>query len=226
MADVLVAATKLCKNFQDADTTVSVLEQLSFNIYKGERIALMGQSGAGKSTLLHVLGGFESIDSGEIRVGTELISDLNDKQLSRFRREQLGMVFQQYNLISSLNVYDNITFTRRLKGMPASDDSVDELINILGIQHRLKHRPEQLSGGEQQRVAIARALAAKPKLLLADEPTGNLDEETAEQVMTMLIKAAAIDNITLLLVTHSHRTAAYLDKTWIFERGSIVCSAE
>jgi putative ABC transport system ATP-binding protein len=173
--------------------------------------------------LLHLLGGFDTISSGEIIINNCNISTMNDAELGKFRRTQLGMIFQQYNLIPSLSALDNITFVRRLNGLPAMDEDTEQLIDVLRLRNRLSHYPAQLSGGEQQRVAIARALAAKPSLILADEPTGNLDEETAAQVMTLLIKAVELNNVTLLLVTHSQTTAAYLQQTWRLEKGQLHC---
>ncbi len=219
----MINAQNLTKTYQDVDKQVTVFADLSFTIDAGETIALMGQSGAGKSTLLHLLGGFDTVSSGNITIGDECITSMDDQQLSVFRRTRLGMVFQQYNLIPSLTALDNITFVRRLNGLPAVDDFTQQLIEVLGLNQRLSHYPAQLSGGEQQRVAIARALAAKPTLLLADEPTGNLDEQTAAQVMALLLDAVALNDVTLVLVTHSQITAAHLQKTWRLQQGVLQC---
>lgn len=219
----MIIAKGIYKQFFEANKKIVLFNNLSFTIHAGETFALMGQSGAGKSTLLHLLGGFDKPDSGHIEINSQSISRMSDTQLSRFRRQFLGMVFQQYNLIPSLTARDNISFVRRLNGFSAEDDYTRELIHVLQLQGRLDHYPSQLSGGEQQRVAIARALAAHPKLILADEPTGNLDEQTASQVMTMLMRATALQQSTLLLVTHSHTTASYLDKVWHLEQGELLC---
>lgn len=218
----MISAKQLTKSYQDGHRQVEVFANLNFTINKGQTIALMGQSGSGKSTLLHLLGGFDKATSGEVLIDNQSITQMNDDQISQFRRKHLGMVFQQYNLIPSLTAKDNISFVRRLNGLPAYDEHCEQLIDVLGLTHRLDHYPAELSGGEQQRVAIARALAAKPKVILADEPTGNLDESTAAKVMELLIKAVQLDNVTLLLVTHSQTTASYLDQTWQLSQSNLI----
>lgn len=217
----MIVASKLSKNYHDGQRDITVFNDLSFTINSGQTIALMGQSGSGKSTLLHILGGFDNCDSGSVTINNQNIFTMNDSQLSQFRRLNLGMIFQQFNLIPSLSAADNISFVRRLNGLPAQDEFSRELTNVLGLSERLTHYPAQLSGGEQQRVAIARALACRPKVILADEPTGNLDEQTAATVMELLVKAVALDNVTLLLVTHSPTTASYLSDTWQLSKGKL-----
>ncbi len=219
----MIQVEKISKSYLDVDKEVVVFKDLSFQIEAGKTVALMGQSGAGKSTLLHLLGGFDVVDGGEILVDDQRITGMNDAELSVFRRLHLGMIFQQFNLIPSLKARDNISFVRRLNGLPAEDDFTQQLVEVMGLTRRLAHYPRQLSIGEQQRVAIARALAAKPKFILADEPTGNLDEETAAHVMELLIKAVELDDVTLLLVTHSQATADYLQTTWRLEKGRLHC---
>ena len=221
----MIIANQLSKRYNDGQRDISVFDDLSFSIDAGQTIALMGQSGSGKSTLLHILGGFDNADDGSVKINNHNISTMNDSQLSEFRRLNLGMIFQQFNLIPSLNALDNISFVRRLNGLPEQDDFCLELIDVLGLSNRLTHFPAQLSGGEQQRVAIARAIATKPQVLLADEPTGNLDEQTAANVMELLVKAVGLDNITLLLVTHSQATASYLQNTWQLSQGKLSGSA-
>ncbi|MCG8607087.1 ABC transporter ATP-binding protein [bacterium] len=219
----MIKADQIRKSYQDVDKEVSVLEGLSFRIDRGQTVALMGQSGAGKSTLLHLLGGFDAVSSGRITVDGQCITDMNDAELSSFRRLHLGMVFQAFNLMPSLTAQDNITFVRRLNAMPALDEFTHQLIEVLGLADRLSHYPAQLSIGEQQRVAIARALASRPKFIMADEPTGNLDEESAAHVMELLMKAVELDGVTLLLVTHSQTTASYLKTIWRLEKGRLFC---
>ena len=175
----MIEVSNIRKQYRDAGKCIRVFDQLSFTLGRGQSAALMGQSGAGKSTLLHLLGGFDRVDAGSILINDNNIADYNDSALSRFRRKHLGMVFQQFNLIESLTALDNISFVRRLNGLTPLDAYTRQLITILDLGDRLGHLPSQLSGGEQQRVAIARALASRPSVLLADEPTGNLDEETA-----------------------------------------------
>lgn len=219
----MISASQIRKTYTDASNTITVFDDLSFTVKAGETIALMGESGAGKSTLLHLLGGFDQPDSGTISIDGHTITDMTDGPLSRFRRQHLGMIFQQYNLIPSLCARDNISFVRRLNGLYAEDEFTRELISVLKLEQRLDHYPAQLSGGEQQRVAIARALASRPSMILADEPTGNLDERTANQVMEQLMQAVALHNSTLLLVTHSAQTADYLNSTWHLEQGQLQC---
>jgi len=219
----MVVVENVSKQFYDAGNKIQVLNNLSFKLTQGSSVALMGQSGAGKSTLLHVLGGFEAVDAGSIAIDGQELTAMEDNELSQFRRLHLGMVFQQFNLIESLNVIDNITFVRRLNRLPAIDDETSQLIKVLRLEQRLRHFPYQLSGGEQQRVAIARALAAKPSLLLADEPTGSLDEKTADIVMAQLVEVVELQQTTLLLVTHSAETAAYLQQCWRLEKGALHC---
>jgi putative ABC transport system ATP-binding protein len=219
----MIKVNGLTKHYQDVDRQLSVLQDLNFTIEKGQTIALMGQSGSGKSTLLHLLGGFDRVSSGSVCIDDNEITTMNDEQLSLFRRRHLGMVFQQYNLIPCLNAKDNITFVRRLNGMKALDEHCEQLIEVLALTERLNHYPQQLSGGEQQRVAIARALASEPSLILADEPTGNLDEETAAEVMSLLVKAVEFRQATMLLVTHSKTTADYLQHTWRLVKGALQC---
>jgi len=219
----MIVVRSLCKSYRDADTRINTFDNISFNVDRGETIALMGQSGAGKSTLLHLLGGFDQVDSGNITIGDACISSMSDRALSAFRRRHLGMVFQQFNLIPSLSALDNISFVRRLNGMTPEDEYTQAIIDVLKLGPRLAHLPSQLSGGERQRVAIARALAARPDIILADEPTGNLDEHTAVSVMEQLMEVVRLHNSTLLLVTHSDRTASYLDKVWRLEQGQLLC---
>jgi putative ABC transport system ATP-binding protein len=217
----VIIADKISKHYRDAGQTISVFDDLSFTIERGQCIALMGESGAGKSTLLHILGGFDRVDAGSIHIDGQAIHQLSDSQASHFRRRHLGMVFQQKNLIPSLKAKDNISFIRRLCGLPAEDDYTAHLIEVFKLGKRLNHYPGQLSGGEQQRVAIARALAARPSLIMADEPTGNLDEHTAAAVMEQFMAAVKIDHSTLLLVTHSPTIAAYLGQCWRLENGRL-----
>lgn len=219
----MIDVRQLSKTYIQAGQELKIFDNLSFTIEKGQTVALMGQSGSGKSTILHLLGGFDKAGSGEVSIDGNNITQMNDAQLSLFRRRHLGMIFQQYNLIPCLTALDNITFVRRLNGQTASDERTEQLIEVLGLQSRLSHYPKQLSGGEQQRVAIARALAAEPSVILADEPTGNLDENTASQVMQLLVKAVALSDATMLLVTHSRTTADYLKQTWYLEKGALHC---
>jgi putative ABC transport system ATP-binding protein len=181
---VVLSIRDLEKTYRSAGEDVAVLRGVNLEISAGERVALSGESGSGKSTLLHLIAGLDRPDAGEIRVADSTISDLTDPERAALRRERLGLVFQQFNLIPSLNVLDNLLFQTRIAGR---HDAAwhGELVERLGLSGLLKRYPEQLSGGQQQRVAIGRALAVKPLLLLADEPTGNLDENTSDDVLAL-----------------------------------------
>lgn len=188
-----------------------MLRGVDLDVARGESVALTGESGSGKSTLLHLIAGLDAADSGEIRLEDTRITGMPDTERAQMRRDQLGLVFQQFNLIPSLSVADNLAFQSRIAG---KHDAVwhSELIERLGLATLLKRYPEQLSGGQQQRVAIGRALASKPLLLLADEPTGNLDEDTADDVLALARDLVQRTGCGFLMVTHSARLAATLDR--------------
>ncbi|MCC5968537.1 MAG: ABC transporter ATP-binding protein [Pararhodobacter sp.] len=193
------------------DTEAAVLREVSFTLAGGEMLALTGESGSGKSTLLHLIGGLDTADSGTLAIDGTDLSALDDAGRAALRRGTVGVIFQQFNLIPSLNVAANIAFQARLAGRhdPARDRA---LTDRLGLNDHLHKYPEQLSGGQQQRVAIARTLAAQPKLVLADEPTGNLDEATADTVLSVLTELVGETGAGLILVTHSERLAARLPR--------------
>ena len=207
----MLSIRNLTKSYSSAGEKVAVLCGVDLAIAAGERVALTGESGSGKSTLLHLIAGLDAADGGEIMVGDACITKLSDAGRAGLRRDRLGLVFQQFNLVPSLNVADNLAFQARLASRhdPAWQA---ELIERLGLGHLLKRYPEQLSGGQQQRVAIGRALAVKPLLLLADEPTGNLDEATADDVLALARDLVARTGCAFLMVTHSARLAATLDR--------------
>jgi putative ABC transport system ATP-binding protein len=208
---IVLSVRNLTKTYRSAGEQVEVLRGVNLNIAAGERVALTGESGSGKSTLLHLIAGLDQADGGEIRLADALVSDLPDAGRAALRRDRLGLVFQQFNLIPSLNVLDNLVFQSRIAGR--HDDAWHaELVERLGLGSLLKRYPEQLSGGQQQRVAIGRALAARPLLLLADEPTGNLDEATADDVLALTRDLVARTGCGFLMVTHSTRLAATLDR--------------
>ncbi|MEA2900039.1 MAG: putative transport system ATP-binding protein [Bradyrhizobium sp.] len=201
----------LTKAYRSAGEQVAVLRGVHLEIVAGESVALTGESGSGKSTLLHLIAGLDQADSGEIRLGETLVSGLSDAGRAALRRDRLGLVFQQFNLIPSLNVADNLAFQARIAERYDTAWHA-ELVERLGLGDLLKRYPEQLSGGQQQRVAIGRALAVKPVLLLADEPTGNLDEATADEVLSLARDLVARTGCGFLMVTHSIRLAATLDR--------------
>ena len=207
----LLSVRHLTKTYRSAGEDVVVLRGVNLDIAPGERVALSGESGSGKSTLLHLIAGLDRPDGGEIRLGDSSISELGDAARSALRMDRLGLVFQQFNLIPSLSVQDNLVFQSRIAGR---DDAAwhRELVERLGLAGLLKRYPEQLSGGQQQRVAIGRALAVRPLLLLADEPTGNLDEATADDVLALTRDLVQRTGCGFLMVTHSARLAATLDR--------------
>src|SRR5215813_7308235 len=216
----LLRVRNLTKTYRTAGEAIAVLRGVDLDIAAGERVALTGESGSGKSTLLHLIAGLDAADGGEIRLGGDTISDLSDSGRAELRRDRLGLVFQQFNLIPSLSVEDNLAFQSRIAG---KHDSAwhTELTERLGLGKLLKRYPEQLSGGQQQRVAIGRALATKPTLLLADEPTGNLDEDTADGVLALARDLVARTGCGFLMVTHSARLAATLDRQVTLHAGRV-----
>ena len=216
----MLTIRNLTKSYRSAGEDIAVLRGVNLDVGAGERVALSGESGSGKSTLLHLIAGLDSADSGEIRLDDSCLSGLNDAGRAALRRDRLGLVFQQFNLIPSLSVEDNLAFQARIAGR---NDSAwyAELVERLGLGGLLKRYPEQLSGGQQQRVAIGRALATKPALLLADEPTGNLDEATADDVLALARDLVARTGCGFLMVTHSARLAATLDRQVTLHAGLI-----
>jgi putative ABC transport system ATP-binding protein len=207
----MLSVRNLTKSYRSAQDTVAILRGVDLTVSPGESVALTGESGSGKSTLLHLIAGLDEADDGEIVLGDITITGLKDAERAALRRDRLGLVFQQFNLIPSLSVADNLAFQSRIAGRHDATWQ-NELIERLGLSALLKRYPEQLSGGQQQRVAIGRALASKPALLLADEPTGNLDEDTADEVMHLVRDLVARSGCGLLIVTHSERLAAMLDR--------------
>jgi putative ABC transport system ATP-binding protein len=207
----LLDVTGLTKSYRAAGEEVVVLRGVNLAVAAGESVALTGESGSGKSTLLHLIAGLDAADGGAIRLDDAEVTGLSDSGRAELRRDRLGLVFQQFNLIPSLSVDDNLSFQSRIAGR---HDAAwhHELVERLGLANFLKRYPEQLSGGQQQRVAIGRALATKPLLLLADEPTGNLDEATADEVLALARDLVARSGCGFLMVTHSARLAATLDR--------------
>lgn len=203
---MLLSVQNLTKRFEN----LTVFEGISLSLEAGEAVALTGESGSGKSTLLHTIAGLEPADGGDVVVDGSKISDLDDAGRARLRRECIGIVFQQFNLIPSLTVAQNLSFQARLSGRTATEP--DALAEMLGLTKQLNKYPEQLSGGQQQRVAIGRAVANGPKLVLADEPTGNLDEDTSDKVFDLLLSMARESGAGLLVVTHSKRLAKLTDR--------------
>lgn len=216
----MLAITHLQKSYPTPQGLLPVLAGVDLQLPQGQSLALMGESGSGKSTLLHLVAGLDQADSGRIEVNGQALERLNEGQLAAWRRHGVGLIFQQFNLISSLNVADNLAFQARLAGRldPAWQA---ELAERLGLAALLTRYPEQLSGGQQQRVALGRALAPRPPLLLADEPTGNLDERTSAQVLDLLLHLQAETGCSLLMVTHSPAIAARLQRQVVLQAGRV-----
>jgi putative ABC transport system ATP-binding protein len=221
---MLLQVENVAKTYPTSDGPLAVLRGVSFQLQRGETLALTGESGSGKSTLLHLIAGLDAFDEGEITIDGKALSGMNDKERAQIRRECIGLVFQQFNLVPSLNVRDNLRLAARLgRGEEASWTA--ELAERLGLEPFLNRYPEQLSGGQQQRVAIGRALAAKPILVLADEPTGNLDEETAADVIGLLCELTADAGAGLLTVTHSERFASTMQRRLHLAAGQIAAAS-
>jgi putative ABC transport system ATP-binding protein len=216
----MLKVVDLTKSYRSAQDVLTVLRSVDLNVAAGESVALTGESGSGKSTLLHLIAGLDDADSGEVWIADAQVSGLSDVARAALRRQQLGLVFQQFNLVPSLNVADNLALQARLAGRHDAGWQT-ELIERLGLGATLKRYPEQLSGGQQQRVAIGRALAVKPALLLADEPTGNLDEITADEVLRLTRELVTRSGCGFLMVTHSMRLAATLDRQAHLHAGRI-----
>ena len=212
------------KSFRDRGDVIQVAQDLCWNLGSGESAALMGESGAGKTTLMNIIAGLDEADSGEVLVDGVHIDRLSQAELTAFRRNHIGLIFQKFHLIPSLSAWDNGALQARLAGV-FDRDFANHLFDVLGIDHLAHRCPSQLSGGQQQRVAIARALMHQPKLVLADEPTGNLDEATSAAVIELLVSAASDAGATLLVVTHSASIAGYLSHSYRLGSGTLTPAA-
>lgn len=209
------------KHYRDQSDLIPVLTDVNFNISAGETVALTGDSGSGKSTLLHIAAGLETPDVGKVLIGDRDISRLSESDRARVRRTDVSVIFQQFNLIPSITVEANIRFQAELS--KRTDDAwISELVKVLGLQAHLRKYPEVLSGGQQQRVAIARSLALRPTFLLADEPTGNLDEKTSDTVVSQMLALVAESNTSLLIVTHSPHVAAKMKNQKLLQNGRLI----
>ena len=215
--NVLIKVDNLCKSFDDVD----VLKGINAEIHKGDVMVVIGASGSGKSTLLHILGGVDVPTSGSVIINGEDISKLNETALAIFRRRQIGLIYQFYNLIPILTVEENLTLPLRLDGRKPDERQTEYLVKTLGLESRLDHLPNQLSGGQQQRVSIGRALINNPALMLADEPTGNLDSENSKEIVSLLRKFNKEQNQTVIIITHDERIALAADRIIEIEDGKI-----
>ncbi|MBQ3890705.1 MAG: ABC transporter ATP-binding protein [Lachnospiraceae bacterium] len=211
----------LCKVYGKGETKVDALKNVSFSVEKGEFVAIVGPSGSGKSTLMHILGGVDTPTSGVVNIAGTDIGKLDETNLSIFRRRNIGLIYQFYNLIPILNVEENMTLPILLDGKKPDKKLLKDLLEKLGLEKRLKHLPNQLSGGQQQRVSIGRALMNQPALLLADEPTGNLDTKNTKEIISLLRKFNEENNQTVIIITHDDRIALAADRVITIEDGQI-----
>ena len=222
----ILSVRNLKKYYNTGENTVKALDGIDLDICKGEFLAVVGTSGSGKSTLLHMLGGLDNPTSGEVIIDGRNISGLSRDELTVYRRRKIGFVFQNYNLLPLMNVYENIVLPIKLDGIKPDDDYVEEILKLLKLEDKKYFMPNQLSGGQQQRVALARALAIKPAIILADEPTGNLDSRTSQDVLG-LIKISSLNLAqTIVMITHNEEIAQMADRIIRIEDGKIVKGGE
>ncbi|WMC94433.1 ABC transporter ATP-binding protein [Kineothrix sp. MB12-C1] len=218
-----VLQTKNLKKYYGTEPNLTrALDGVNFSVERGEFIAVVGTSGSGKSTLLHMMGGLDTPTSGSVMVNDKELAKMNDEQLTIFRRRNIGFIFQNYNLVPILNVYENIVLPVELDGDTADRVFMSEVVSMLGLEEKLKNMPNNLSGGQQQRVAIARALITKPAIVLADEPTGNLDSKTSADVLGLLKRTSAEFSQTIVMITHNSEIAQLADRIVRIEDGKIV----
>ena len=218
----ILRVENLVKTYKNGNTTINAVDHVSFSVEKGDFVAIVGASGSGKSTLLHLLGGVDRPTSGKVFIDNVDIYSMNNDALAIFRRRQVGLIYQFYNLIPILNVRENITLPLELDNKRVSDEEVDNLIKMLGLDKRSKHLPNELSGGEQQRTSIGRALISRPAIVLADEPTGNLDTKASEEIVSLLKKSNKEMKQTIIMITHNLELAKVADKIIEIADGRIV----
>lgn len=221
----ILRVENLCKEYGKGQTKVKALDNVSFSVEKGEFVAIVGASGSGKSTLLHLLGGVDRPNSGKVFIEGKDIYKLNDDELAIFRRRQVGLIYQFYNLIPILNVEENITLPLSLDGRKVDEKRLEELINLLGLSGRRTHLPNELSGGQQQKTSIGRAMITNPAIILADEPTGNLDSKSSDEIVTLLKKSNKDYKQTIIMITHNLEIAKVADRIITIEDGKIVKEA-
>lgn len=217
----ILQTVDLKKYYQQGEHTTKALDGVNLSVNAGEFVAIVGTSGSGKSTLLHMMGGLDTPTSGDIIVGGKRLSGKSEEQMAVFRRRHIGFVFQNYNLVPILNVYENIVLPVQLDGRKADKGFLEEIVHSLGLQDKLQNLPNNLSGGQQQRVSIARALLTKPEIILADEPTGNLDSRTSEDVLELLKITSAKFQQTTIMITHNDAIAQTADRIIRIEDGRV-----
>jgi len=221
----ILKVENLTKTYGKGSTKVVALDNVSFTVKKGEFVAIVGASGSGKSTLLHMIGGVDSPDSGKVIIDEKNICSFDEDKLAIFRRRQVGLIYQFYNLIPILNVEENITLPLNLDNRDVDIDKLNDLIKLLGLEKRRKHLPNELSGGQQQRVSIGRALITNPAIILADEPTGNLDSTSSDEIVNLLKKSNKDFKQTIIMITHNMEIASIADRIIKIEDGKIVSEA-
>lgn len=221
-ANIILQAKDLKKYYGKGETEVHALDGVNLEIEAGKFVAIIGTSGSGKSTLLNMLGGLDTPTYGTVTIGNTELSGLNEEQLTVFRRRRIGFIFQNYNLIPTLNVWENIVFPIAMDGQKPDKKFIHEVVQMLGLEQKIHSLPNNLSGGQQQRVAIARALASKPDIILADEPTGNLDSKTSDNVIALLHMTSQKFHQTIIMITHNPEIAQLTDQTIHIEDGRIV----
>ena len=218
----ILRVENLSKVYGKGENKVFALDNVSFSVEKGEFVAIVGASGSGKSTLLHLVGGVDRPTKGKVFIDGKNIYEMNDDKLAIFRRRQVGLIYQFYNLIPILNVEENITLPLELDNREVDKKTLKELLELLGLEHRSKHLPNELSGGQQQRVSIGRALITNPAIILADEPTGNLDSKSSDEIVALLKKSNKDYNQTIIMITHNMEIAKEADRIIKIEDGRIV----
>lgn len=216
-----LSITALNKSYQFQSEKLTIIDQLSTEIKTGEVVAILGSSGSGKSTLLSLISGLDHADSGSIKINGTDICHLGSKQMIQFRAQNIGIVFQQFHLVSHLNAFENVALPLQILERPVDSVKIEKTLDRVGLGHRMRHLPSELSGGESQRLAIARALIAEPALLMADEPSGNLDTETGKKVMTTFFDQVRGQKTTTILVTHDQKIAEYCDRSLFLRQGKL-----
>ena len=219
---IILETNQLCKFYGTNENQVKAVNNVNIQIKRGEFVAIIGKSGSGKSTLLHMLGGLDTPTKGNVVLSGKDMYQMNEDKLAVFRRRKIGFIFQAFNLVSSINVWENIVLPLGLDGRKVDEAYVNDIISTLGIENRIHNLPNTLSGGQQQRVAIARALVARPDILFADEPTGNLDSKTSDEVIALLKMTAKKYGQTIVMITHDDEIAQVADRILIIEDGKVV----
>ncbi|OOZ38629.1 ABC transporter ATP-binding protein [Solemya elarraichensis gill symbiont] len=224
MSNIVLQCRELHRSFVDGETSIEVLKGVNLELHKGESIAIIGSSGSGKSTLLHSLGGLDQVDKGEVSITGVSLAQLRSDELNRLRNRELGFVYQFHHLLAELSALENVAVPLLIRGLDKNEaaQQAREWLTAVEMDHRLTHRPAQLSGGERQRVAIARAFCGDPVCIMADEPTGNLDEENAERIVQLMLKLAHERNTAFVIVTHDRRLAQRMDRIYRLTDGRLL----